>query len=105
KYLLARISSINEHLKNGKSISYSFNSTELFDELVISLIRSGEVSNSLDICVERLQVLYEKKFDKKIKSLTSLIEPIFLILISSLILWIMLAIFTPIWNMSEMLNI
>ncbi|ADG94063.1 Type II secretion system F domain protein [Arcobacter nitrofigilis DSM 7299] len=105
KYLLARISSINEHLKNGESISYAFNSTELFDELVISLIRSGEASNSLDICVERLQVLYEKKFDKKIKSLTSLIEPIFFILISSLILWIMLAIFTPIWNMSEMLNI
>ncbi|MGB7403635.1 MAG: type II secretion system F family protein [Arcobacter sp.] len=105
KYLLARISSINEHLKNGESISYAFSSTELFDELVISLIRSGEASNSLDICVERLQVLYEKKFDKKIKSLTSLIEPIFFILISSLILWIMLAIFTPIWNMSEMLNI
>ncbi len=105
KYLFAKISAINEHLKNGKSISYAFNSTELFDELVISLIRSGEASNSLDICVERLQVLYEKKFEKKIKSLTSLIEPIFFILISSLILWIMLAIFTPIWNMSEMLNI
>ncbi len=105
KYLLARMSSINKYLKNGKSITYAFNSTELFDELVISLIRSGEAGNSVDICVERLQVMYEKEFDKRVKTLSSVIEPIFFILISSLILWIMLAIFTPIWNMSEMLNI
>lgn len=105
KYLLARMSSINKYLKNGKSIAYAFNATELFDELVISLIRSGEAGNSIDICIERLQVMYEKEFDKRVKTLSSVIEPIFFILISSLILWIMLAIFTPIWNMSEMLNI
>ncbi|WP_419765421.1 MAG: type II secretion system F family protein [Arcobacter sp.] len=105
KYLLARMSSINKYLKNGKSIAYAFESTDLFDELVISLIRSGEVGNSIDISIQRLQVMYEKEFDKRVKNLTSVIEPLFFILISSLILWIMLAIFTPIWNMSEMLNI
>ncbi|WP_428026963.1 type II secretion system F family protein [Arcobacter sp.] len=105
KYLLDKISSINKYLKNGKSIADAFEATQLFDELVISLIRSGEAGSTIDICIQRLQVMYEKKFDKKIKTLTSFIEPIFFILISSLILWIMLAIFTPIWNMSEMLNI
>ena len=105
KYLLDKILSINKYLKNGKSIAYAFDKTKLFDELVISLLKSGEVGNSLDICVQRLQIIYEKEFDKKIKNLTLLIEPLFFILISSLILWIMLAIFTPIWNMSEMLNI
>jgi general secretion pathway protein F len=104
KYLLDKILSINKYLKNGKSIAYAFDKTKLFDELVISLLKSGEVGSSLDICVQRLQIIYEKEFDKKIKNLTLLIEPLFFILISSLILWIMLAIFTPIWNMSEMLN-
>jgi len=105
KYLLARMSSINKYLKNGKSIAYAFEVTDLFDELVISLIRSGEAGNSIDISIQRLQIMYEKEFEKRVKNLTSVIEPLFFILISSLILWIMLAIFTPIWNMSEMLNI
>lgn len=105
KYLLDKISTINKYLKNGKSIVYAFEETQLFDELIISLIRSGEVSNSMDICIQRLELLYENEFDKRVKTLTSFIDPLFFILVSSLILWIMLAIFTPIWNMSEMLNI
>jgi len=104
KYLLAKILKINEHLKNGKSIAFAFEQTELFDDLTISLINSGEKSNSIQISVDKIEKIYKDNFQKSIKVLSSFIEPLFFILISLLILWIMLAVFTPIWNMSGMLN-
>lgn len=104
KYLLDRITQINKHLKNGKTIVSSFEQTALFDDIIISLLNSGEKSSSLDVSIEKIEKIYKNSFQKSIKNLTSLIEPIFFITISLLILWIMLAIFTPIWNMNGMLN-
>ncbi len=104
QYILDKIQKINEHLKNGKSIPFAFEQTEIFDDLIISLLNSGEKSNSLQISIEKIESIYKDNFQNSIKNLSSFIEPIFFIAISSLILWIMLAVFTPIWNMSGMLN-
>lgn len=104
QYILDKIQKINEHLKNGKSIPFAFEQTEIFDDLIISLLNSGEKSNSLQISIEKIESIYKDNFQSSIKNLSSFIEPIFFIGISSLILWIMLAVFTPIWNMSGMLN-
>lgn len=104
QYILDRIQKTNEHLKNGKSIPFAFEQTEIFDDLIISLLNSGEKSNSLQISIEKIESIYKDNFQNSIKSLSSYVEPIFFIAISSLILWIMLAVFTPIWNMSGMLN-
>lgn len=104
QYILDKIQKINEHLKNGKSIPFAFEQTEIFDDLIISLLNSGEKSNSLEVSIEKIESIYKDSFQNSIKSLSSYIEPIFFIAISSLILWIMLAVFTPIWNMSGMLS-
>lgn len=104
KYLLDKILKINEHLKNGKSIPFSFGQTEIFDDLIISLLNSGEKSNSLQTSIDKIESIFKDNFQKSIKNLASFIEPVFFIGISLLILWIMLAVFTPIWNMSGMLN-
>lgn len=104
KYLLDKIQKINMDLKNGKSITASFEDVELFDDLIISLLNSGEESNKIEFSISKIKDIYSQNFTKSIKDLSSSIEPIFFILISLLVLWIMLAIFTPIWGLSGMLN-
>lgn len=104
KYLLDKIQKINMDLKNGKSIKASFEDVELFDDLIISLLNSGEKSNKIEFSISKIKDIYSQNFTKSIKDLSSSIEPIFFILISLLVLWIMLAIFTPIWGLSGMLN-
>jgi general secretion pathway protein F len=104
KYLLDRIRHINGHIKNGVSIYDSFYKAELFDEVVLSLLSSGEKSSSLPYSVKKIEQYYKHNFKKKIKQFTSLLEPLFLFIVMIVVLWVMLAIFTPIWNMSEMIN-
>ena len=105
KYLLDKMHLIDNLLQNGKSINYSFFKTQIFDDIVLNLINTGEVSNSLCITIEEIKKIYKNRFNDKMNLLTSSIQPIFLIVIMGLILWIVLAIFMPIWDMGNMIKV
>lgn len=104
QFLLDRISTVEENLKSGKSIVKSFEESLVFDDLILSLLNTGEQSNNLELCTSKIKDIYLQNFEKSVKTISGFIEPAFFILISLLILWIMLAIFTPIWGMSSMIN-
>lgn len=105
KYLLDRIRLIDKLLQNGKNIKNSFEESGIFDDIVLNLLNTGEISNSLVITVGEIKKIYKNRFDEKVALLTSLIQPIFLVVIMSLILWIVLAIFVPIWDMGNMIKV
>ena len=105
KYLLDKMSIIDNLLQNGKGISLSFSKTGIFDDITLNLINTGEVSNSLDATVYEIKKIYKNRFNDKINLLTALIEPFFLIGIMSLILWIVLAVFMPIWDMGNIIKV
>ncbi len=105
KYLLDKISIIDNLLQNGKSINDSFLEIQIFDDIVLNLINTGEVSNSLGITIDEIKKIYKNRFNDKMNLLTSLIQPIFLIVIMGLILWIVLGIFIPIWDMGNMIKV
>lgn len=105
KYLLDKIYIIDSLLQNGKSINDSFLRTQIFDDIVLNLINTGEVSNSLSITIDEIKKIYKNRFNDKMNLLISLIQPTFLVMIMGLILWIVLAIFMPIWDMENMINI
>ena len=105
KYLLDKMSLIDNLLQNGNSINDSFFKTQIFDDIVLNLINTGEVSNALSITIDEIKKIYKNRFNEKMNLLISLIQPIFLIVIMGLILWIVLAIFMPIWDMGNMIKV
>ncbi len=104
KFLLEQINMIEKSLKMGKQISFSFSKLDVFDDMVLNLINTAEVSNSLEVCMGELKSIYKQRFKEKINFIVSLIEPVFLSTIMLLIVWIFLAIFIPIWNMQELMR-
>lgn len=104
KHLFDKISQIENLLKSGKSIKFAFESSNLFDDIVLNLINSGEISNSILEVIGEIKNIYKKRFDEKLKVFSLLIEPLFFIIIMALIVWIILAIFVPLWSMSDMLK-
>lgn len=105
KYLLDRITKIDSLLRNGSDISSAFQSVDIFDDVALSLIHTGEQSSTLSITINEIVKIYKEKFDKSIKDFSSLIEPLFFIGIMLLILWVILSIFMPIWSMQEVINV
>ena len=105
QYLLDKIHQLQQHIHNGMSLYEAFLQVEIFDELVLNVIHSAQVSSSLNEALEKIELYYKNKFTTMIKRFSSVIEPLFFVIMMLLILWVMLAIFTPIWNMSEMINL
>ena len=104
-YLKAKLKEINQQIQSGKPILFAFENAKLFDDLILRLISVGEQSNSLNITINEVEKIYSKRMEKAFKSFATNIEPIFFILISMFIVWLMLAIFMPIWNLSDAMNI
>lgn len=96
---------INQQIQSGKSISYAFKKSCLFDDLTLRLITVGEKSHSLDKTIHEIEKIYQQRLDESIKKFTTYIEPVFFIFIASMVVWIMLAIFMPIWNLGETMGI
>ena len=105
QYLLDKISDIYKLLQSGKSIKFAFESSNLFDDIVLNLINTGELSNNLSKSIQRIVEIYKIRFSEKIKLITLLIEPMFFLFIMILIIWIMLAIFVPMWDMGNLIKV
>lgn len=104
-YLLDKINFIENLLFNGEKISKAFLKSDLFDEIVLNLLSTGESSNCLYEITDEIKKIYKNRFDNSVYKLINLIQPIFLIFIMGMILWIVLAIFVPIWDMGNMIKI
>lgn len=104
KYLLDRITQVDSLLKNGKNISFAFDSVGIFDDITINLLKTGELTNSLDTAIGEIKKINKSRFDDKLKLFSLFVEPIFFIIMMLLILWIILAIFVPLWSMGDMLR-
>lgn len=103
-YLKEKLSQINQQIQSGKSISFAFRNSNLFDELTLRLISVGQKSNALFTTVSEIEKIYQKRLDDSLKKFTHYIEPLFFIIISAVVIWIMMAIFIPIWNLSDALT-
>ncbi|WP_321470297.1 type II secretion system F family protein [Halarcobacter sp.] len=103
--LLDRITQIEYLLKKGKSVRFSFESSNLFDDVILSLIETGEVTNTLPKVISEIKNIYKKRFDDNLKIFSLLIEPLFFIIIMALILWLVFAIFVPLWDMNDMIKV
>ena len=104
KYLLDKIHTIDNLLQNGKTISYSFKYVDIFDDIVLNLLTTGEVSNSLVFMTYYVKTIYTTRFDASVNFIILLIQTIFLLLMASLTLFIVIAIFTPIWEMGSLIR-
>ena len=103
-YLKKSIQTILHDIKNGVSISNAFKKTQLFDSLTIQLLFTAENTASYESILHDIANYYKQKFQDSLKIFSSYIEPIIIVSIASVVLWLMLAIMLPIWNMSSFLS-
>lgn len=103
-YLKIKIDEVIKDIKNGLSIALAFEKTKLFDDLTIRLLYVAQESNNYEKVLEDITNYYKTNFNKSIKILSNRVEPIIIFFISLIILWLVLAVMLPIWNLSSVLS-
>ena len=92
---------VHEDVRQGKKIASSLTHCELMPSDVVQMIRSGEDSGTLSDVLRDVSSFYARELKAVIKTVTSMIEPIMIIVMGLLVGFIAMSIVLPIFKMSS----
>src|SRR3989338_1832374 len=89
-------------LEEGSSFGKSLEQSNLFPKFMTSLIVIGEESGRLDEALAEIAGTYERETDETIKVMTSLLEPVLILLLGLIVGFIVSAMLLPIFQINMM---
>jgi len=88
-----------EKVKGGKSLSESIQNDPNFLELVPNMLKIGEQSGALEDMLAKVADYYEKEVDTQIKAISTIIEPVLMVVLGVVAMLIVAAILLPIYGL------
>lgn len=88
-----------EKVKGGKALSDAIAGDPNFLELVPNMIRIGEQSGSMETMMDKIATYYEKEVDNEIKSISTIIEPVLMVIMGVVAMIIVAAVLLPIYGL------
>jgi type II secretory pathway component PulF len=92
---------IAERVQKGFSIANSFEETEIFPPIVNQMVATGEATGKLDEVLMRVSDYFATEAEQSVKSLTSAIEPIIMIVLGIGVAFLVIAVMMPIYNLTS----
>lgn len=96
KQALLRASS---EVAQGSATSQSLRATGVFPPLILQMVSSGEKTGELSSMLDYVCSLYVRETDAKVKSLTSVIEPIMIVVLGVVVGFIAMSVIVPIYSL------
>ena len=92
---------VYEEVRQGKKIASSLSPYGLMPSNVVQMIRSGEDSGNIGDVLRDISNYYARELKTVIKAVTSMIEPIMIVMMGVLVGFIAMSIILPIFKMSS----
>ena len=91
----------SREVAEGSATSQSLRSAGVFPPLVLQMVASGEKTGELPTMLAYVCTLYDRQTEAKVKSLTSIIEPIMIVLLGVIVGFIAMSVIVPIYSLVE----
>lgn len=89
-----------KQVEEGADFATPLKLTGHFPPLIIQLLRAGEQSGELESMLEKAADIYEEEVNAGIGSLTSLLEPVIILVMGIVVAFVVMAVLLPIFDMS-----
>ena len=89
-----------EKVRGGKSLADSLTGDPNFLPLVPNMLKIGEQSGSMEQMLAKAADYYEKEVDNQVASISSIIEPVMMVLLGIVAFTIVAAVLLPIYNLA-----
>ena len=90
-------------IREGHGMSHPLARSGLFPPLLVEMIRVGERSGEVEQMLERVADTYEREVERSLNQLTALLEPVMTLAMAGVILFMMLAILMPIFQLNQLM--
>ena len=95
------IDDAKDAISRGQSIAQSFRKKGVFPPIVIHMIAAGEKSGSIEEGLINIADAFDSEVESAVKALTSLLEPVMIILLGIIVGFIVLSILLPIFDINQ----
>jgi len=92
---------IQAEVSTGSSLTVSMQNTELFPNMVLQMVAIGEEAGSLDGMLSKVADFFEAEVDDAVEALSSLMEPLIMVVLGTLIGGMVIAMSLPIFKMGQ----
>ncbi len=93
--------SVIESVKSGGSIAAPLKDTPIFPAMVAQMIAVGEETGNLDTMLTKVADFYEDEVAAAIKALTSILEPVMIVLVGGIVGFIVVAMYMPMFKVYD----
>jgi general secretion pathway protein F len=93
-----------KQVREGGSLSRSLAKAKLFPPLVVHLIASGEATGRLDQMLTRAAEAQSRELEGWVKTFTALLEPLLILAMGLVVMFIVVAILLPIFEMNQLIK-
>lgn len=92
-------------VSEGKSIVEGLSRLGHFPPMVLHMISIGEMTGRLDELLEKVADIYDDEVDNAVDTVTGLLQPLLIMAVGGMILFLMLAMYSPIMNLGEKMSL
>lgn len=98
------IDNVRDSARGGKGLVQPMQVSKVFPPIVTRMIAVGEETGNMDEMLVKVSDYYDTEVEYAIKNLSTLIEPILIVIIGGMVLFLALGIFLPMWNMISLMK-
>lgn len=84
-----------ERIREGEGVSIPLAESKWFPPMVVHMVSVGEESGSLDRMLEKTADFYDSEIETNLESLTAALEPIMIVVLGVIVMFILIAMFSP----------
>lgn len=95
---------IQNEVRTGSSLVDAMTATSVFPSMVLQMVSIGEESGSLDAMLSKVADFFEAEVDDAVEALSSLMEPLIMVVLGTLIGGMVIAMYLPIFKMGQVVG-
>jgi general secretion pathway protein F len=93
-----------EQIQEGTSLAYPLSNSKWIPPVVVQMVAVGEQSGELEKMLGKIADIYEQKVESQISAMTSLLEPVMLLIMAVIVGFIAFSVLLPIMEMSQIVH-
>ena len=96
--LRAAVGRVRDAVRGGSSLAGALAATRQFPVFVSNMVAVGEEAGTVDAALLKVAAAYERDLDRTMRTLTTILEPVLLLLVGTMVLGIVLAMLLPVFQ-------
>jgi general secretion pathway protein F len=102
QWLKRRLADATQRVSEGSSLRVALESVGYFPPMLLHMVASGESSGALDSMLDKVAIYQQAEVERIVTTLVRLFEPLMLLVMGGLVMFIVMAILLPILNMNQL---